>query len=487
MARQVQLTDAVQGATGEVATVRWGIDLTNVVTITGAKREQGSIPVTAIDGTFEVTDTPNGVMEWSYGAGDVGESGRFLVQFTATFADGNQATIRSHWYVDENLAADSVAAAALLGVTADQRAALDAANDPSAVNPFATMDDLDALDLTFLGLTDTPATYEGQAGELVRVNAGETAVEFFPSPYALATDLTTHTSNTSNPHSVTAAQVGAQPLDAELGAIAGLTSAADKGIQFTGAGTAGTFDLTAAGRELINDVDAAAQQVTLGLVPGTNVQAYSAKTAAITALTWAANSIILLTGTATAAVQAIAAHVVPFLQSADATAARAAIEAAAAADLTTHTGNTSNPHAVTAAQADAVPTAGGTMSGTLAMADNLITRPVIQDYGEKLNAIGSIGGGSQDVDLTLGNVVSGTVDTSTTTFTFSNPPASGTAGSFTLFLTNGGSQTINWPAAVDWAGGTAPTLTAAGVDVLTFVTLDAGTRWFAFAAGLNMT
>ena len=131
-------------------------------------------------------------------------------------------------------------------------------------------------------------------------------------------------------------------------------------------------------------------------------------------------------------------------------------------------------------------TAGGTMAGNITMADYLITRPVIKDYGETVNAIGSIGGGTQDIDITLGNVVSGTVDTSTTTFTFSNPSASGTNCSFTLYLTNGASQTVNWPASVDWAGGTAPTLTASGVDILTFTTLDGGTIWYGFAAGLDM-
>ena len=118
--------------------------------------------------------------------------------------------------------------------------------------------------------------------------------------------------------------------------------------------------------------------------------------------------------------------------------------------------------------------------------DKEIRKPVFKDYGEAVNAIGSVGGGTQDIDLELGNVVTATVDTSATTFTFSNPPASGTGGSFTLILTNGGSQTVNWPASVDWAGGTAPTLTAAGVDVLTFITTDGGTIWYGFAAGLAM-
>ena len=61
-------------------------------------------------------------------------------------------------------------------------------------------------------------------------------------------------------------------------------------------------------------------------------------------------------------------------------------------------------------------------------------------------------------------------------WTISNIPAS-RAYSFILELTNGGTGTQTWFTNTRWAGGTAPTLTLAGVDLLGFITDDGGSNW----------
>jgi hypothetical protein len=122
-----------------------------------------------------------------------------------------------------------------------------------------------------------------------------------------------------------------------------------------------------------------------------------------------------------------------------------------------------------------------TLGGYINFADEQAIRPEIKDYAETVNAIGNTGGGSQSINLTLGNVVTATQNTSATTYTFDNPSATGKSCSFTLILTNGASNSGTvWPGAVDWKDGTEPTLTSSGVDILNFMTVDGGTIWYGF-------
>ena len=91
-------------------------------------------------------------------------------------------------------------------------------------------------------------------------------------------------------------------------------------------------------------------------------------------------------------------------------------------------------------------------------------------YKQTAEAVGALA-----IDLATGNYFTKTIS-GNSTFTFSNPPASGTVGSFTLELTHS-SGTVTWPASVKWPADTAPTLTAGKTHLFMFVTDDGGTRY----------
>lgn len=100
---------------------------------------------------------------------------------------------------------------------------------------------------------------------------------------------------------------------------------------------------------------------------------------------------------------------------------------------------------------------------------------VVDSYNETYV---SLSGTTPSIDCESGNVFSIST-TGNTTFTFANPPASGTAYGFMLRITAGGTHTLTYPAGVDWAGGTAPDAPASGeTDLLCFTTTDGGTTWY---------
>ncbi len=63
---------------------------------------------------------------------------------------------------------------------------------------------------------------------------------------------------------------------------------------------------------------------------------------------------------------------------------------------------------------------------------------------------------------------------------------SGVSYEMTVEITNGGQGTMTWGSEVEWDGG-APTLTAAGKDLLKFWTRDSGTTWLGWVVALDLT
>lgn len=155
-----------------------------------------------------------------------------------------------------------------------------------------------------------------------------------------------------------------QAFDSELSALAGLSSAADKLPYFTGAGTAGLADFTSFARNLVDDADAAAMRTTLGLVIGSDIQGYDAELSALAGLSSAADKLPYFTGVGTAAVATFTSFGRSLVDDASASDARTTLGLAIGSDVQAYDLELSALASVTSA-ADALPYFTGSGTATV--------------------------------------------------------------------------------------------------------------------------
>lgn len=117
----------------------------------------------------------------------------------------------------------------------------------------------------------------------------------------------------------------------------------------------------------------------------------------------------------------------------------------------------------------------------------LVNRVTLPAQKIKVNAIGTQSTPAATVTINLATHTIHTITlAATTTFAFSNAPSSGESQVVYLRITNGGSTTITWPASTKYAGGTPPTLTTTGVDLLGVVYDLTTTTYMVFVIGLDV-
>lgn len=112
---------------------------------------------------------------------------------------------------------------------------------------------------------------------------------------------------------------------------------------------------------------------------------------------------------------------------------------------------------------------------------------LIDDLGADRSVVSalSISSGVVNIDCSLGDYFTLSLNANVTSITFSNLPASGHGVSLMIHITQDSTpRTVAWPASFKWAGGSAGAVsTGSGAkDVLAITTFDAGTAWSATLA-----
>lgn len=203
----------------------------------------------------------------------------------------------------------------------------------------------------------------------------------------------------------------------------------------------------------LSNVTPAVGRTALGVVIGTDVQAYSAKTAALAALTWAADKLAYFTSASAAATADLTTYGRSLIAAANAAAARTLL---ALGTMATQA-------------ASAVSITGGTMASvTITNGSATGLTDVYADRARAtVNAVSAL-----DLDCTkqafTKSISAGSA------FTVSNVPA----GLFvlTLKLTISSSATPTWFSGVTWPNGATPSW-ANGTWRVMFMTDDGGSTW----------
>jgi hypothetical protein len=118
-----------------------------------------------------------------------------------------------------------------------------------------------------------------------------------------------------------------------------------------------------------------------------------------------------------------------------------------------------------------------------------LTSPKLQSYKETVNTIGSVVSNT-NLDVGTANIFDVTLGGSPITFTFTNPPSSGTAQPVTVILRQDvtGNRLATFTNA-KYTDGNLPVLSTGSnqVDVLTFFTVNGGAFWFGTFAMANVS